>query len=443
MAKRRTKEKVVSKKFVARREREEQQAALVRNIMIGIVVVVILLVGFGFADQALLQPNKAVATVNGEKITVKDFQARVRLERQGLISQYIQYLQFGQIYGMDFTAQLDSFEASLNNPIAIGQSVVDNMVNELIYQFEAEKLGITVSAEAVESEIRNILGYYPDGTPTATPAAALPEAIDYPTLSPEQLAIVTITPTATTAPTSTPAPTATPLEATPEAAEETNAATAIPTVDFTGMDVTPTPYTEEGYTSEYQNMLDYYAEVGISEDTYRGLLEAQLAFDALYDEITADAPTTGEEIWARHILLPDDALAKLTLDRLAAGEDFGALAAELSIEPGAAESGGDLGWFGKGRMVPEFEEAAFALENIGDLSGVVESQFGFHVIQLLGRQVRPLDEAAYEAARSEIFSDWLTSVRDEYEIVTYDDLWMVSVPTDPDLNQSLQEAFGQ
>ena len=112
-----------------------------------------------------------------------------------------------------------------------------------------------------------------------------------------------------------------------------------------------------------------------------------------------------EQVHARHILIsvksadevksPDAAegldkpqaraKAEEVLKRIKAGENFEAMAKEYSTDPGSKESGGDLGWFGKGRMVPEFEKAAFALQP-GQISDIVESPFGFHIIKVEERR---------------------------------------------------------
>lgn len=92
-----------------------------------------------------------------------------------------------------------------------------------------------------------------------------------------------------------------------------------------------------------------------------------------------------EEIKARHILVDDEQLAKDIIKKLEDGEDFAQLAKEHSIDPGAEQSGGDLGYFSKDvNFIPEFKEAAFALE-VGQISEPVKTEHGYHVITVEDR----------------------------------------------------------
>lgn len=97
-------------------------------------------------------------------------------------------------------------------------------------------------------------------------------------------------------------------------------------------------------------------------------------------------------IKARHILVADEATANEVKSKLAAGEKFEDLAAKYSTDPGSKDAGGDLGWFGEGAMVPEFEKAAYALK-IDEISAPVKSENGWHVIQVTDRKdKKPLKE---------------------------------------------------
>jgi peptidyl-prolyl cis-trans isomerase D len=141
----------------------------------------------------------------------------------------------------------------------------------------------------------------------------------------------------------------------------------------------------------------------------------ELDVRALYDE-RSDRYDVPERVHARHILLSlspdaDEATveearvrAQGLVEQLRGGADFAELAAEHSEDPGSRDKGGDLGFFERGRMVPQFEEAAFALEP-GTVSDPVKSDFGFHVIR-----VEQHDEARvqnYESVREELARDLL------------------------------------
>jgi peptidyl-prolyl cis-trans isomerase C len=118
----------------------------------------------------------------------------------------------------------------------------------------------------------------------------------------------------------------------------------------------------------------------------------------LFEE-TTKAMKPEEEVHARHILVPEEAQAKAAIARLKKGEDFAKVAAELSKDPGSGKEGGDLGWFTKDRMVPEFAEAAFKLGK-GQVSEPVKSQFGWHVIKVEDKRTKPLP--SFEDVRPQI-----------------------------------------
>ncbi len=119
---------------------------------------------------------------------------------------------------------------------------------------------------------------------------------------------------------------------------------------------------------------------------------------ALYKESIANAPT-GVEVRARHILVKTEDEAKALIERAKAGEDFATLARENSIGPSASR-GGDLGYFAREAMVPEFADAAFALE-VGSITDKpVKTQFGWHVIKLEDR--RDIAPPSFEDSRDKL-----------------------------------------
>jgi peptidyl-prolyl cis-trans isomerase C len=138
-----------------------------------------------------------------------------------------------------------------------------------------------------------------------------------------------------------------------------------------------------------------------------GPLITEAAVRARYNADIAGKPGE-EEVHARHILVPDEATAKKIIAELNKGADFAALSKQYSKDPGAANQGGDLGFFKKTEMVPEFADAAFALQPGQITQTPVHTQFGWHVIQVLERKTDPppsFEQASQELRQTMIQED--------------------------------------
>jgi peptidyl-prolyl cis-trans isomerase C len=161
--------------------------------------------------------------------------------------------------------------------------------------------------------------------------------------------------------------------------------------------------TLEAFRAETRRQL--LVEQLVSQEIAGDLAVTPEQITAFYQE-NPDEFRVGAQVRARHILIgvpeagtaetraASRARAEEVLADLQAGGDFEALAREHSDDPGSAVAGGDLGYFGQGDMVPTFDEAAFSLAP-GETSGLVESQFGFHIIRVVDRQAArmlPLDD---------------------------------------------------
>jgi peptidyl-prolyl cis-trans isomerase C len=154
-------------------------------------------------------------------------------------------------------------------------------------------------------------------------------------------------------------------------------------------------------TPEFARKLAYYRDKIAMEELLGSIAKAATTEEAerkAYDE-AAKAEPPQEEIHARHILVPTEDEAKAALARVKGGEDFAKVATQLSKDPGG--EGGDLGWFTKDRMVPEFSDAAFKLKE-GEVSEPVHTQFGWHIIKVEGVRTKsfpPFEQIKDQAAR--------------------------------------------
>jgi len=435
------KSKIQNRKHIAHLQVVRRQTLAIRYVSIAIVTLVVVLAGYALLAPTIKMQIGSVAKVNGESIKVAEFQKQVKFNRLQLMNRYQQTVQLYQAFGMDPTTdpnvsgQLQQILTQLDpsGKEALGQSVIDQMVDDLLIRQAAAKEGITVSAEEVDTELQNAFGYFPDGTPTTAPTITpfvLPE------LNATQLALVTITPTPSTIPTSTEAPTSTPDVNVTATQAPTATATLGPTAtSTTGPSPTPqptaTPITFEGYQTQVADWVTNNGkETGYTDADMRLLVENSLYRKKMLEFVTKDMKPVQEQVWARHILVADAAAAQAIYERLQNGEDFAALAAEFSTDTSNKDKGGDLGWFGEGKMVVEFQTAAFALK-VGEISQPVKSSFGYHIIQALGHEDRPLDQQTFEQMKQDTFTKWLADQRTASD-VKIDDFWKDIVPTTPE-----------
>jgi peptidyl-prolyl cis-trans isomerase D len=420
--------KVISKKHLARLERERRQTRLISSIAIGLVIIIVGLIGYGILNETYLKTRQPIVTVNGSSVTMREFQVRVKLARQQYVNQYMQYYQFSQMFGIDPTTDssisqtLTQIKNQLDTPSLIGQQVLDEITNDLLIRQFAKANGIIVTKTDMEKAIQDAFGYFPDGTPTATPIGT---PLIYPTLSSTQKALITPTKAATLAPSNTPAPTQT--------LDLTATATSIPSLTPTA-----TPYTLDGFQGRYQEGLSYYAKLGMTETDFRKIFfESNIYRQRVSDIVTANVSHEQEQVWARHILVADEATAISVRELLLTGTDFATLATQYSLDTGSKDKGGDLGWFGKDKMIAEFSNAAFNMK-IGEISPPVQTSSGWHIIQVLGHEIRPLTDTEFKDAVTASLNQWLTDQRTSANIIVASS-WNVNIPDQP----SLQSAFSE
>jgi parvulin-like peptidyl-prolyl isomerase len=359
-----------------RRKDEEKN----RRLMIGlgaVAAILVILIGTGLIQELVIKPSQPVATVNQARIGSQEYRKRVLF---------------------------DWYQANnqVQDPQGSSVQVLDQMIDDELIREQARQRGITVSPDELTAFIEKQFGYQRNPpTPTPTPA---------------------ISPTPRPSPTPGGSPTPTPLPS-------------------------PTAVSLEAYQTAYKNYLDRLGKAtGFKESDYRALAELDVLRQKLYDAVTTDVPTTEEQVRVQHLLvriiepqptatpLPegqpsptpdpsaqptpapvtaDQALARITdvKKQLDAGADFATLAKQYSEDTGSRDQGGELGWFGKGQMVAEFENAAFKLQP-GQVSDPVKTQFGYHLIKVEERDpARPIDPSTLPQKKYEAFQKWLTDLR--------------------------------
>lgn len=409
------------------RSRAEREAELQRYVILGTgiatAVVVIVLVIALIIDQ-LIVPNQTVATVEGQAISVAQFQKRVRLERVLRIQRLQSFISTYQSFGFpddQIAQQLQSQEPyrswynELQIPDQMGLTVINEIADEQVIRNAAAAQNITVSQEEIQEEINQFFGYDP---------VALAEAES--TAEATETAEPSATPTPYVSPTPSPTPTITP---TPEFT-----ATPSPTPLAT---IPPEPTLTTTQQAEQFNTTrnDFYgvlrSETGMSDADINAYFETIALRKALRDAVTPEITDKGLFADVRHILVETEEEAQDVIAALNAGESFADLARAVSKDTGSGANGGELDWAPVTQYVKPFQDAVINAE-IGEIAGPVESEFGFHIIQVRAREERDLSEDQIENAKESAFATWLedlkTSKQDQIKI---EQTWVNYVPNDP------------
>jgi parvulin-like peptidyl-prolyl isomerase len=358
----------MTRRQLSRHEREQRQRTA---LFAGLAVVLLLVVAIpavGYYREVLTKGSQPIAVADGHPILLEDY-AKLLGWRQALLDGQIQQVQqlasqsarpsaSGTPQANPFQQQLEELQQQRDD---LDNAIVDQMVQNQLMADEAAKRGIEVTKADEDKYIADQFGSPAAPTPAATATIGAAAAVATPAVSP------TIA--------YTPAPTADPIQ---------RLTTTLGNV-------------------KVMNEADYRALVARP-----AVLEQKLR-----DQFAADVPKTEPEIHARHILVDTEDKAKEAKARLDKGEAFEKVAADMSTDTSNKDKGGDLGWFGKGKMVSQFEDAAFKMQP-GQISDPVRTGFGWHIIQVLERDDNhPVDDARRQELADKAFADWITKAKDD------------------------------
>ncbi len=445
MATKSQKPQKVTKKHLARKQQEEKQVKTAITVTVVILAVVAILLGYVLIDRYIIEPNTTVARVGETEIKAGEFRSSTTYSRLNMLNQATQYVNYfgdtGKQYALSLILQI-------KDPTIVGENVLNQLIDEVIISEEAANRNITVSDEEVQQELQEQFGFYPEGTYTPTVTTT---PVYTPTWSAAQFALIdpTDTPVPSSTPTETPegwVPTATDVpEGSPTDVPAT--ATVEPTVgpDPTETPIptitpTPTPFTERLYNKEVKDYLDSLSVYGISRSDIERIIYNELLRDKLIADVTKDLEPTEEQVWVRHILVDSEEVANEVKTKLDDGADWHDIAAEYSTDESNKDNGGDLGWIGADDSYDEdFLAGAFALTEDGQISDPVESQFGWHIIQLVSKATNSVSSSKFTQIKQNFFTDWLEEIRTSRDDIVISDDWTKYCPDTPAVPDDLYE----
>jgi len=376
-----------------------KRAQQTRQIRIGVAIVgglLGLVFLFALVNEYVIAPNRPVAMVGEAEITLREWQERVRFERaQRIVLLENQLEAFGGDVGI---VQQIAGQAivELQDAEGLGQTVLNRMIDEVVVRQAAEERGITVTEEDVDAEIGTAFAYFGGESPTAvpTPTATI---MPTPSLTPLPTAVITEeVATLTPAPTATLGPTGTPLP-------------------------TPTPVSEEAFQERFDEFMDRFRELGVSEETYRDVVRTQLYRERLTEALAEEreVPEEAEQASAFVLSFDTEEEANEAAERI---EEEGFLtvwntirSAPLDPESESTAVANELLWRTEDAIATSLgaEVAAAIFDLPLDTPSEVLEQAqtgegsGYHIVQTSGREIRPLSQTELENLKLELLASYI------------------------------------
>ncbi len=381
-----------------RRSRKEvlmarKHAQQTRQIRIGVAIVggLLLLVFLAAAiNELVVAPNRPVAIVNEEEISLKDWQARVRFERAQriiLLENQLEAFQGNVGVVQQFAGQAinDLLQAEL-----LGQNTLNQMIDEVVIRQAAEARGITVTDADVDAEIGPTFNYFDGGLPTPAPTATA-TVEPTPSVTPIPTAVITdVLPTSTPFPTATLGPTGTPAP-------------------------TATPVSAESFQEEFGGLVAQFEDLGVSEDQYREIVRNQIYRERLIEALAEEGELAEDAEQVSFFVLQFDTEEEAnesaavidSSDYLSVWNEIRSLPADPTS--GSRAQASEVLWRTEDAVSASFgaevTETAFALP-VGEPSGVISRTVDaettlYYLIEVTGREVRPLSASELQTKQLE------------------------------------------
>jgi parvulin-like peptidyl-prolyl isomerase len=401
-----------SRKDILRKRKEAEQTRRIRLAVGGVAGLLLLVLIFAVVNEIFIAPNRPVAVVNGEEITIRQFQERVEYERaQRIISLDNQFEAFGGDVGIiqQFSSQTI---IELQDTEALAEAILNQMTEEMLLRQEAEARGITVTDAELDAEIGSFFNYYDGGLPT-----------------PEPTATATVQPTPSLTPIG-----AEPVEALPEPTEA-------PVLE---PEPTATAVSLESFEEQLGEVLADFDNLKVNNAVFRDVVRLNMYADKLAEMLGEENDVPTEAMQASIFLLSFDTQVEAdeALAVIQAG-DF--LTVWNTIRSDATDSestatASELLWRTQdaltASLTEEIADVAFTLPlNVpsAPLEQIIDVETSrFHILQVSGREVRPLSDAVIDNAKQTILGNLI----DEKAAASIEifELWRNYFPSQPVLD---------